>query len=99
MGQQMLGRVLPGLASVAGFKPCFMYLFMCVLQWISIYEIHFGSRGYSCCIAIILSFICRHAFLDLAHAVGTSLLLHFSIMSIQVSFLFLLVAFSGRSRA
>ena len=24
-----------------------MYLFMCVLQWISIYEIHFGSRGYS----------------------------------------------------
>ena len=27
--------------------PRFMYLFMCVLQWISIYEIHFGSRGYS----------------------------------------------------
>ena len=26
---------------------CFMYLFMCVLQWISISEIHFGSRGYS----------------------------------------------------
>ena len=31
----------------------FIYLFMCVLQWISIYEIHFGSRGYSFGIAII----------------------------------------------
>ena len=31
----------------------FMYLFMCVVQWISICEIHFGSRGYSFGIAII----------------------------------------------
>ena len=31
----------------------FMYLFMCVLQWISIYEIHFGSRGYSFGMTII----------------------------------------------
>ena len=30
-----------------GDKGSLMYLFMCVLQWISIYEIHFGSRGYS----------------------------------------------------
>ena len=37
----------------------FMYLFMCVLQWISIYEIHFGSRGYSFGIAqIFFYFAC-----------------------------------------
>ena len=36
----------------------FMCLFMCVLQWISIYEIHFGSRGYSFAITCNFLSIC-----------------------------------------
>ena len=46
-----------------------MYLFMCVLQWISIYEIHFGSRGYS--------FVITCNFLSTLHALNWCLHMRF----------------------
>ncbi len=48
---------------------CFMYLFKCVLQWISFYDLHFGSRGYS--------FVITCNFLSTLHAFTLTLHMRF----------------------
>ena len=77
------------------FDDCFMYLFMCVLQWISIYEIHFGSRGYSFVITCNFLSICMRL-LRLCTCVCQkfTLLWHFTF-----PFICNLQLFAGRSRA
>ena len=96
--QYDVNAVWPLLAGVRPNDPNvarFMYLFMCVLQWISIYEIHFGSRGYSFEITCNFLSICMRL---LRHCTCVcqkfTLLWHFTF-----PFRCNLQLFAGRSRA